>query len=98
MNGPFIAVDWGITNRRAYRIENGRPVGVERDGHGILAVQDFAREAAELRARWADLPLLCVGMVGSRRGWREVPYVATPANLAKLAHGTVWVERGTVAI
>jgi 2-dehydro-3-deoxygalactonokinase len=59
---------------------------------------DFAREAAALRARWDDLPLLCVGMVGSRRGWREVPYVPTPASLANLALGTVWVEREAVAI
>jgi 2-dehydro-3-deoxygalactonokinase len=100
VNGPFIAVDWGTTNRRAYRIENGRATHVERDGRGILAMQpdDFAREAAALRARWGDLPLLCVGMVGSRQGWREVPYVPTPASLANLALGTVWVERGTVAI
>jgi 2-dehydro-3-deoxygalactonokinase len=100
MNGPFIAVDWGTTNRRAYRIENGRAAQTERDGRGILALQrdDFAHEAAGLRARLGDLPLLCVGMVGSRSGWREVPYVATPAGLTQLALGTVWVERGVVAI
>ena len=93
MNGPFIAVDWGTTNRRAYRIENGRAAQTERDGRGILALQrdDFAHEAAGLRARLGDLPLLCVGMVGSRSGWREVPYVATPAGLTQLALGTVWV-------
>ena len=100
MNGPFIAVDWGTTNRRTYRIENGRATHIERDGRGVLAMHrdDFAREAAALRARWDDLPLLCVGMVGSRRGWREVPYVPTPASLANLALGTVWVEREAVAI
>src|SRR5882757_6426188 len=100
MNGPFIAMDWGTTNRRAYRIENGRATQIERDGRGILAMQpdDFAREAAAIRARWGDLPLLCVGMVGSRQGWREVPYVSTPASVANLALGTVWLERGAVAI
>jgi 2-dehydro-3-deoxygalactonokinase len=100
MKGPFIAVDWGTTNRRAYRIENGRATQVERDGCGILAMRrdDFAYEAARLRARLGALPLLCVGMVGSRSGWREVPYVATPAGLTQLALSTVWVERDAVAI
>ena len=100
MNGPFIAVDWGTTNRRAYRVENGKASSVERDGRGVLAAHgaDFVREAAELRAHWDNLPMLCSGMVGSRRGWREVPYVATPASVVTLAHGTMWVERGAVAI
>ncbi|MEA3108042.1 MAG: 2-dehydro-3-deoxygalactonokinase [Gammaproteobacteria bacterium] len=100
MKGPFIAVDWGTTNRRAYRIENGRATHVERSDRGILAVHrdEFAGEAAALRSRWGDLPLLCVGMVGSRRGWREIPYVPTPASLSNLALGTIWVERDSVAI
>jgi 2-dehydro-3-deoxygalactonokinase len=100
MKGPFIAVDWGTTNRRAYRVEHGEASDVKRDGRGILAVHgdDFAREAAELRETREILPMLCAGMVGSRRGWREIPYVATPATVASLAHGTVWVERGAAAI
>jgi 2-dehydro-3-deoxygalactonokinase len=100
VNGPFIAVDWGATHRRAYLIDNRRATYVERDDHGILAVRrdDFAGEAAALRSRCGGLPVLCVGMVGSRRGWRELPYVPTPAGLADLALGTVWVERESVAI
>jgi 2-dehydro-3-deoxygalactonokinase len=100
MNGPFIAVDWGTTNRRAYRIESGRATAVERDSRGILAVRrdEFAYEAAALRSRWDDLPVLCVGMVGSRRGWREIPYVPTPASLESLALGAIWVEQNSVAI
>jgi 2-dehydro-3-deoxygalactonokinase len=100
MNGPFIAVDWGTTNRRAYRVEGGKASSVLRDGRGVLAVHGnhFVREAAKLRERWDNLPMLCSGMVGSRRGWREVPYVSTPASVATLAHGTLWVERGAVAI
>jgi 2-dehydro-3-deoxygalactonokinase len=100
MNGPFIGVDWGTTNRRAYRIENGRVTRVERDSQGILAIapEDFARQAAALRTALGDLPVLCVGMVGSRRGWREIPYMATPASAAKLAAGIQWVAPGVAAI
>ena len=33
------------------------------------------------------LPVLAAGMVGSRQGWREVPYVPCPAGLPELAAG-----------
>jgi 2-dehydro-3-deoxygalactonokinase len=73
---------------------------MERDAAGILAVapEHFAQEAAGIRARLGDLPLLCIGMVGSRRGWREVPYVEAPAGFDALAAGTLWVEAGRAAI
>ena len=100
MRGPFIAVDWGSTNRRAYRVAAGSAVPAQRDARGILALrpEEFAPEAAALRGEGSGLPLLCAGMVGSWRGWREVPYVSSPASLAQLAAGTVWVEPGRAAI
>ena len=97
----FIAVDWGTTNRRAYRIDGQ---GVCRssfeDGRGILSVEanEFAAAAAELRARFGDLPLLMAGMVGSTRGWVEAPYVPCPAGLGDLVARLCWVEPGTIAI
>jgi 2-dehydro-3-deoxygalactonokinase len=100
MKGAFIAVDWGTTNRRAYLMEEGRVTRMERDARGILTVaaDDFGKEAQGIRARLGDLPLLCIGMIGSRRGWREVPYVQSPASFEGLAAGTVWVEPGRAAI
>lgn len=100
MKGAFLAVDWGTTNRRAYRVEAGRAAQVLRDARGILAVapEEFARDAAALRAAAPGLPLLLVGMVGSKRGWREVPYVPAPAGLSQLAAGAAWVEAGGAAI
>ena len=32
----FLAVDWGTTNRRAYRIEDGTVVATDRDDRGAL--------------------------------------------------------------
>lgn len=83
----FIAVDWGTTNRRAWRIEDGRAVDVMRDATGILAVprDGFAEAAAEIRAKLGDLPLLMAGMVGSNRGWIDAGYVPCPATLDDLA-------------
>ena len=38
-----------------------------------------------------DLPVLAAGMIGSRQGWLEVPYVPCPAGLPELAAGLVAV-------
>ena len=89
----YIAVDWGTTNRRGYRIDaNGNCVDEFEDSKGILSVGEdaFPDAVAELRQRLGDLPLLLAGMVGSNRGWREAPYVPTPASIDELAKGLVW--------
>ncbi|AXB79820.1 2-dehydro-3-deoxygalactonokinase [Novosphingobium sp. P6W] len=93
---PFIAVDWGTTNRRAYRIENGEVVATERDDQGILAVPagGFPALVGELRARFDGLPVVMAGMVGSNRGWHDAGYVACPATIEALAAGVVTPEEG----
>lgn len=98
--GPFLAVDWGTTNRRVYRVVDGAVEETQRDDRGILAVGQggFAADVAGIRARMGDLPMLCAGMVGSNRGWIDVPYVDCPADLATLADKIVWVEPGRTGI
>jgi 2-dehydro-3-deoxygalactonokinase len=86
----FIAVDWGTTNRRAYLIDSsGSKTGEFEDSEGVLAVPqgDFPVAIAEIRKRLGDLPLLLAGMVGSNRGWHEVPYVRCPAGIDDLVRG-----------
>lgn len=98
---PFLAVDWGTTNRRVYRMDAaGAVVETARDDRGALAIPQAAwgAEIAALRARFGDLPIIAAGMIGSTRGWREVPYVACPAGLADLAAQLAWVEPGRTAI
>ena len=84
---PFIAVDWGTTNRREFRIEGGTVVATERDDRGAatVAADEYDAEVAGIRERLGDLPMLLAGMVGSNIGWRSVPYVAAPAGLADVA-------------
>ena len=97
----FIAVDWGTTNRRAWRIApDGTIAGELEDGCGILSVGPggFDAAVAEIRARLGDLPLLMAGMIGSNRGWVEAPYVPCPAGLPELAAALHWVEPGRTAI
>jgi 2-dehydro-3-deoxygalactonokinase len=89
----FIAVDWGTTNRRAYRIDrDGRCVDEFEDPKGVLSVADgaFPGAVAEVRARLGDLPLLLAGMIGSNRGWRQAAYVPCPAGIDDLAAALVW--------
>lgn len=97
----FIAVDWGTTNRRGYRIGADGTQGEEfEDETGILAVPPggFPAAVAEIRARLGDLPILMAGMVGSNRGWIEAPYVPCPAALADLAAHIVRAEEGRTAL
>ena len=97
----FIAVDWGTTNRRAYRIdEKSECVASFEDDQGVLSVVPggFPAAAQSIRERLGDGPLLMAGMVGSTRGWAEAPYVSCPASLEALATRVAWVEPGRAAI
>ncbi len=88
----FVAVDWGTTNRRAWRIAGGAAEHLLSDDLGILACADFPAAVADLRDRAGGVPVLMAGMIGSNRGWRDVPYVAAPATLAAVAAAVAWVE------
>ncbi|WP_156169944.1 2-dehydro-3-deoxygalactonokinase [Aurantiacibacter luteus] len=86
--GEYLAIDWGTTNRRIYRMRaDGECVDSTSDDRGVLAIDalDIPGEIQAMREAHGDLPLIAAGMVGSSRGWVEVPYVATPASLADVA-------------
>ena len=100
-NDGFIAVDWGTTNRRAYRIDrHGECVATVEDERGVLSVPSDGFPAAidDLRVALGDLPMLLAGMVGSTRGWIETLYVACPAGPIDLARSLCWAEPDRVAI
>lgn len=85
-----IAVDWGSTNRRAWALgPDGRTLAERSDAAGLLAIQDrrFSESLQTFLEDWLTpgLPVVMAGMVGSRMGWVEVPYLAAPAPLADLA-------------
>jgi 2-dehydro-3-deoxygalactonokinase len=95
---PFLAVDWGTTNRRVYRLEGGTVAATERDDRGVGAVADFAEEVAAIRTRFGDPPMLLAGMIGSSVGWRVAPYVAAPAGIADLAAALLHIDDRTAII
>ncbi len=99
----LLAIDWGTTSARAYRVDvqgdildmRGAPLGVQqiRDGR-------FAEAMDTLLGDWNDeaAPRLACGMIGSRQGWVEASYVPCPAPLASLAAGIVVADGGRLHI
>lgn len=89
----YIAVDWGTTNRRAWRMEGGRPTAEFADDLGFTSVPagGFPMEVAGIRRRLGDLPLLLAGMVGARGGWVAAPYLPCPLDLPTLAASLIEV-------
>ncbi|KHL59498.1 2-dehydro-3-deoxygalactonokinase [Xanthomonas cannabis] len=82
----MIAVDWGTSSLRAYLLDaTGAVLEQRRGSDGILACQGrFAEVLTRLIADWNG-PLLLSGMIGSRNGWVEQPYLPCPADTAALA-------------
>ena len=95
--GAFVAVDWGTSSFRAWRMAaDGTPLAESRSSEGM---QHCAKSGFEpvLRAHLAKLgaadalPVLICGMAGARQGWVEAPYLATPAQLHALHEGAIRV-------
>jgi 2-dehydro-3-deoxygalactonokinase len=99
----LVGLDWGTSAARAYRIAAGGEVlDVRSASLGVQHVRDggFADALATLLGDWRalDAPRLACGMIGSRQGWIEVPYCATPASVEALAQAITRVPRGGLAI
>lgn len=82
----LIGLDWGTSSLRAFRFGADGTVAESRAAaQGILAIERGAFEAA-FEAAVGDwlveapaAPVLLSGMIGSRQGWQEAPYVPCPA-------------------
>jgi 2-dehydro-3-deoxygalactonokinase len=87
--GRVVGIDWGTTNRRAYVLDaGGALLTTHVDDCGIMNVgagnfeASFAALMQTLQLTEAEVVLS--GMVGSRNGWREVPYLGAADTLAEL--------------
>ena len=58
----------------------------------------FDAEFGAWLAAHPGLPCLMSGMVGSRQGWAEAPYVECPAGPDDLVRGLLWLQPGRLAI
>lgn len=92
----MIAVDWGTTGFRAFRIGHGRILARLEGQGGILNVAPgaFADSLRRAVGPWlgeGESRILMCGMVGSRQGWCETPYLPCPAGPDDLARALVRV-------
>lgn len=101
---PAIGVDWGTSSLRAtllgadgsVREERARPWGIRQLPQG-----GFEQALSDICTGWPARQVIASGMVGSRQGWHEVPYVDAPTGVEALAaHVTTFtVDNGrTISI
>jgi len=93
-----VLIDWGTTNLRAWLVDpEGRIVDRRAEPMGILQIPggEFAAAFERAVGPWracAPRPVAIMsGMIGSRQGWVEAPYVPCPAGIADLAAGVTAV-------
>jgi 2-dehydro-3-deoxygalactonokinase len=91
-----IIVDWGTTSLRATLVDqsgNGKEIIETPQGISSLNKGDHEEVLMTALAPWLSthgaLPIAALGMITSRNGWIEVPYVACPAGPAELAAGSL---------
>ena len=98
----LVGIDWGTSAARAYRFDEGGRIVERRDlAVGIRHVRDgrFDAALAKLIAGWdARVPRIASGMIGSRQGWVEAPYVECPASLTALGDRLARVANDELAI
>ncbi len=93
----MIGVDWGTSNLRAYRFDAaGQVVDHAASPRGITKVEGgaFAAVLQETVGAWlqdGERQVLMCGMIGSRQGWVEAPYLPCPADPRAIAQALVSV-------
>ena len=97
-NPKLIALDWGTSSFRGWLLDGeGKVLESISADLGILKVpdQDFQSVYHQQLNPWFKLhgsvPVIASGMIGSRQGWVEAPYVACPSGLEELSEQLAYV-------
>jgi 2-dehydro-3-deoxygalactonokinase len=99
----LIALDWGTTALRAYLFDTaGQLLETRASTAGIMNLPRAANEGGfdaafdAVCGSWLEraphLPVMAAGMVGSAQGWKEAPYVDTPASPDAIVRGLARVQ------
>ena len=94
----LIALDWGTSNLRASLLDaTGGAIDARSAAGGVMAVKDgrFSAALVALCGDWLtqfDCPVMASGMIGSRQGWKEAPYLDCPATPAQAARQLITVD------
>ena len=99
----FIAVDWGTSNARFALCDHGGQALEIRQGPGAVASRGsfagiFDAQTAGWRATHGPLPAYLCGMVGSKAGWIEAPYLPAPCDLQAIASAPARVRDGVFVV
>ena len=100
----MIAINWGTSNFRAYKLDaGGRVEGEKSSGRGAVQVAPGGFPDALMGevgdwVRDGETRVLMCGMVGARNGWKEAGYVAVPATFEQVVHGVIRVEVDSVDV
>ncbi|WP_374298906.1 2-dehydro-3-deoxygalactonokinase [Paracoccus sp. (in: a-proteobacteria)] len=87
----LIGIDWGTTSFRAWRMgPGGEVLDTVGDGPGILSAAalpgGFAQALQDGIGGWlGTAPVIASGMITSRNGWVETPYLPLPLDASALA-------------
>jgi 2-dehydro-3-deoxygalactonokinase len=94
----MIAVNWGTTNFRAYKLDaQGQVQGEKSSNRGAVSVPagGFQDALVSELMDWldgSDDRILMCGMVGARRGWKEAPYVEIPASFEQIVQKVIKLD------
>ncbi len=102
MKTELIALDWGTSSLRAYRLgaagqlieERSLALGImQLDGSDAGFEQALQQACGDWQEAEPHVPLIASGMVGSKQGWREAAYVEAPLTVAGLSGALLPIER-----
>ncbi len=90
----LIAIDWGTSNFRAFLLNGHGELlqkkfarqGILRVYHGAFA-KTLQKQIGDWLAQYPAIPVLMSGMIGSRQGWQEIPYLQCPLAMNELSNG-----------
>jgi len=98
----LLALDWGTSSLRGFLMgpggailqTRGLPYGIQKlPQPGLDGFEQAFREiSSEWLAASPGLPVVASGMVGSAQGWKEMAYIACPADVQALAEKAGLVE------
>ena len=104
MTPQLIALDWGTSNLRASLLDrSGHCLELRQSAMGVMKVPDggFGPVLVELCGDWMQahrIPMIASGMVGSRQGWREAPYLSCPATLKCERYAQAFQHQGIAVL
>ena len=86
--------DWGTSSLRGYLLDDSKIIQKYSSDLGLLKAQKIGYEKVldsvlDSFQCEPDIPIYLSGMIGSKQGWAEAPYVPTPVGLEQMKGKTI---------